>query len=97
VRDFRTIHSKGHTVSQSAFHVAEERDPQHDSVDGHGLFARPVRFVRQVIGEIKRVVTPSREEWRRYTIVVTVFVLVIVFIVTVFDFGFGKLVEKVLG
>ncbi len=84
-------------MSQSAFPDAEERDPQHDSVEGRSIFARPVRFVRQVVSEIKRVVTPSREEWRQYTIVVTVFVLVIVFLVTVFDFGFGKLVEKVLG
>ncbi len=84
-------------MSESAFPDAEERDPQHDSVEGHGLFARPVRFVRQVVAEVKRVVAPSREEWRQYTIVVAVFVLVIVALVTVFDLGFGKLVEKVLG
>ena len=84
-------------MSESDFPDAEEKDPRHDSREVHGLFGRPVRFVREVITEIKRVVTPSKEEWRRYTIVVAVFVLVIVLIVTVLDIGFGKLVEKVLG
>lgn len=84
-------------MSESAFTDAEEKDPRHESSEGHGIFGRPTRFVRQVVAELKRVVTPSVEEWRRYTIVVAVFVLVIVVIVTILDFGFGLLVEKVFG
>jgi preprotein translocase subunit SecE len=88
---------KGPTVSESAFTDAEEKDPRHEGREGRGFFGRPVAFVRQVIAELKRVVTPSAEEWRRYTIVVAVFVLVIVAIVTVLDLAFGQLVDKVLG
>lgn len=84
-------------VSESALTDAEEKDPRHESHEGRGIFGRPARFVRQVVTEMKRVVTPSMEEWRRYTIVVAVFVVVIVVIVTILDFGFGLLVEKVFG
>jgi len=85
---------KGPMVSESAITDAEEKDPRHES---RGFFGRPVLFVRQVVSELKRVVTPSVEEWRRYTIVVAIFVLVVVTIVTIFDFIFGLLVEKVFG
>jgi preprotein translocase subunit SecE len=84
-------------VSESAFTDAEEKDPRHESREGRGFFGRPALFIRQVISEIKRVVTPSVEEWRRYTIVVAVFVLVIIVIVMALDFGFGLLVKKVFG
>ncbi len=84
-------------MSELAFTEPEEKDPRHESREGRNVFGRMALFFRQVISELKRVVTPSVEDWRRYTIVVAVFVLVIVAIVMVLDFGFGTLVEKVLG
>ena len=84
-------------VSDSAYTDAEEKDPRHESREGRGFFGRPALFIRQVVSELKRVVTPTVEDWRRYTIVVAVFVLVIVVIVMALDFGFGVLVEKVFG
>lgn len=50
-----------------------------------------VRFVRQVIAELKKVVTPSRNEWATFVVVVLVFVLAIVAYVGVLDFLIGKL------
>jgi preprotein translocase subunit SecE len=84
-------------MSEFTFTEPEEKDPRHESREGRNFFARIVLFFRQVVSELKRVVTPSNEEWKRYTIVVAVFVLTIVVIVMILDLGFGSLVEKVLG
>lgn len=46
-------------------------------------------FLRQVVGELKKVSTPSRKELVRYTIVVLVFVVVMIIIATVLDLAFG--------
>ena len=54
-----------------------------------GFFAAVALFVRQVIAELKKVVTPTRKELLRYTIVVLAFVVVMMIIVTVLDFVFG--------
>lgn len=84
-------------MSESEFSESEEKDPRHIDGQGRGFFGRPVTFVKQVVSELKRVVTPSYEDWKSYTIVVAVFVLIVVALVTVLDVGFGKLVEKVFG
>ena len=55
-----------------------------------GFFAGIALFLRQVIAELKKVVTPSRQELLRYTIVVLAFVIVMMIIVTVLDFVFGQ-------
>ena len=54
-----------------------------------GFFAGIALFLRQVIAELKKVVTPTRKELLRYTIVVLAFVVVMIVIVTVLDFVFG--------
>ncbi len=64
---------------------------------GPGFFARIAIFLRQVIGEMKKVVTPTRKELLNYTAVVLVFVVIVMGIVTVLDLGFGKLVLWVFG
>jgi preprotein translocase subunit SecE len=46
-------------------------------------------FLRQVIGELKKVVTPTRKELVRYTLVVLVFVVVMIIIASILDFAFG--------
>lgn len=62
--------------------------------DGN-VFSRMIqaimRFIRQVIAELKKVVTPSRNEWATFVVVVVVFVLAIVAYVGVLDFLIGKL------
>ncbi|WP_026555794.1 preprotein translocase subunit SecE [Arthrobacter sp. 35W] len=62
-----------------------------------GFFARIALFVRQVIGELKKVVTPTRKELINYTLVVLVFVIIMMALVTVLDLAFGKSVLWVFG
>jgi preprotein translocase subunit SecE len=61
------------------------------------IFARIAVFVRQVVAELKKVVTPTRSELITYTTAVIVFVVVVMAFVTVLDFGIGKAVLWVFG
>lgn len=56
---------------------------------GRGFFGRIVLFIRQVIAELKKVVTPTRSELINYTLVVIAFVVIVMLIVTALDFVFG--------
>ncbi|MDQ6755282.1 MAG: preprotein translocase subunit SecE [Actinomycetota bacterium] len=62
-----------------------------------GFFARIALFVRQVIGELRKVVTPTRKELINMTLVVLVFVAIMMAIVTGFDLAFGKAVLWIFG
>ena len=62
-----------------------------------GFFARIALFIRQVIGELKKVVAPTRKELINYTLVVLVFVVIMMLIVTVLDLAFGIGVGWVFG
>jgi preprotein translocase subunit SecE len=68
-----------------------------DRADRRGPFAAIVLFIRQVIGELRKVVTPTRKELFSYTGVVLVFVVVMMIIVSVLDFVFGLGVGYVFG
>ncbi|TSE15800.1 preprotein translocase subunit SecE [Arthrobacter sp. KBS0703] len=48
-------------------------------------------FIRQVIGELRKVVTPTRKELFRYTAAVVAFVAFMIPFVTLVDLGFGSL------
>lgn len=54
------------------------------------IFARIALFVRQVIAELKKVVTPTRKELLTYTGVVIVFVVIVMAFVSLLDFLFGQ-------
>ena len=60
-------------------------------------FARIALFIRQVIGELKKVVTPTRKELLSFTGVVLVFVVIMMAIVWGMDQLFGLLVLYVFG
>jgi preprotein translocase subunit SecE len=60
-------------------------------------FARIALFIRQVIGELKKVVTPTRRELLSYTGVVLVFVVIMMALVTGLDSLFGLAVGYVFG
>lgn len=62
-----------------------------------GVFTRMVLFVRQVFAEIRKVVTPSRQELITYSVVVVVFILAMMAYVGVLDYGIGRLVLWVFG
>ncbi len=57
----------------------------------------PVRFIRESVSEMRKVLWPSRNELVTYSIVVIVFVVIMVAIVGGLDFGFAKLVLSVFG
>lgn len=58
---------------------------------------RAVRFYRQVIAELRKVIWPTRRELVTYTVVVLVFVLFMVALVSIYDFGASQGVLKVFG
>ena len=56
-----------------------------------GFFGTIMQFFREVIGELKKVVTPTRKELINYTLVVLGFVVVMMLLITGLDFVFGQL------
>jgi preprotein translocase subunit SecE len=59
--------------------------------------SKPIRFVRESISELRKVLWPSRNELITYSIVVIVFVVIMVSIVAGLDIGFAKLVLLLFG
>ena len=68
-----------------------------DSAARRSPFARIALFIRQVIAELKKVVTPTRKELLSYTGVVLVFVVIMMALVTGLDSLFGLVVGSVFG
>ena len=62
-----------------------------------GPFARLTLFLKQVLAELRKVVTPTRKELLSYTGVVLVFVVIMMALVSVLDQIFGWLVLYVFG
>ena len=61
------------------------------------VFARIALFIRQVFAELRKVVTPSRQELIKFTLVVLGFVVVMMAIVYGLDFLFTLLANTVFG
>ena len=68
-----------------------------DRATRRGPFGRVALFIRQVIGELRKVVTPTRKELLSYTGVVLVFVVIMMLLVSGLDFGFSALVNFLFG
>ena len=68
-----------------------------DRAQRRGPFGRVALFIRQVIGELRKVVTPTRKELLSYTGVVLVFVVIMMALVYGLDFGFSALVNFLFG
>ncbi|WNF37036.1 preprotein translocase subunit SecE [Bacillaceae bacterium IKA-2] len=62
-----------------------------------GIVKKNIRFLRDVVFELKRVSWPTRKELTRYTIVVLVTVIFIALFFTVVDLGVSELVRLILG
>ena len=62
-----------------------------------GILGRIWLFIRQVVGELKKVVTPSRRELVNYVLVVLVFVAFMMVLISVLDLGFGQLAVWLFG
>ena len=52
----------------------------------------PRQFLREVRSELRKVAWPTREEVRRYSIIVLAAVVVVTALVSGLDYGFGKLI-----
>jgi preprotein translocase subunit SecE len=61
------------------------------------LLSRLVRFLREVVAELRKVIWPSRRNLVTYTIVVLVFVAVMVALVALLDYVFGQAVLFLFG
>ena len=59
-------------------------------VDKQGFFARIALFFRQVLGELKKVQRPTRQELGQMFVTVIVFVVIIMAFVGIFDALFGQ-------
>jgi preprotein translocase subunit SecE len=57
----------------------------------------PALFFRQIVGELRKVIWPTRKELVTFTVVTMVFVVFMVIVVTSLDYGFTKLVFEVFG
>jgi len=62
-----------------------------------GIFGRLVRFIREVVAELRKVIWPTRKELLTYATVVVIFVACIVTIVALLDTAFAWAVLRVFG
>ncbi|MFJ8580302.1 preprotein translocase subunit SecE [Micromonospora sp. NPDC093277] len=90
--------SRGGTATRKRARAesTEGRKTRKDT-DRIGLFARIVRFFREVVAELRKVIWPTRKELLTYTGVVVTFVAVMLAIVAGLDYGFAKAVLWVFG
>jgi preprotein translocase subunit SecE len=57
----------------------------------------PLRFYREVVSELRKVIYPSRTELITYVVVVLIFVSFMTAVVASLDFGLTKLVLQIFG
>jgi preprotein translocase subunit SecE len=94
-RNGKTLTKSGKAVpakpSKGKVAIEDERP------DRVGIFGRFLRFVREVVAELRKVIWPTRKELLTYTAVVVVFVAIILTVVGLLDLGFAKAVLYVFG
>jgi preprotein translocase subunit SecE len=61
------------------------------------VFARLVRFIREVWAELRKVIWPNRKQMFTYTLVVLAFVVFMVGLVSVLDLAFKWGIGKIFG
>jgi preprotein translocase subunit SecE len=73
--------------------------PEKRSGSGRAAKSRttPALFFRQIVGELRKVIWPTRSMLVTYTVVCLVFVAFMVVVVTSLDYGFTKLVFALFG
>ena len=64
---------------------------------GPGRVGRTSLFFRETVGEMRKVIYPTRKELVNYTLVVLVFVTAVVLIVSALDWGFTQIILRVFG
>ncbi len=67
------------------------------SPPSRGKRTSPVLFYRQVVGELRKVVWPTRSQLLTYTAVVLVFVFIMIGIISALDLAFSNAVLALFG
>ena len=87
------IKSKGNTVTDEITAASgAERGERNKSI-----FGRIAQFMREVVIELRKVVTPTRKELVTYTSVVLVFVIIMMALISGLDLVIGTLTGFVFG
>lgn len=81
--------ARARTVSRPKTRVREDEGP--------GFFGRILRFIREIVAELQKVIWPTRKELLTYTTVVIVFVAIVMSFVAGLDVGFARLMFLVFG
>ncbi len=68
-----------------------------DRESRRGAWSRMVLFLRQVLDELSKVVTPTRSELVNFTVLVLIFVLIMMAFVSVLDIFFGWGISWIFG
>lgn len=77
---------------------ARERDSrEREPGKKDGPIARLMLFISQIIDELRKVVRPTRQELRNYTIAVIAFVTVMMFLIFGMDWVFARMVGFIFG
>jgi preprotein translocase subunit SecE len=84
------------TARAKSTKVARPKKKSRDDV-GPGIIGRFIRFVREVVAELQKVIWPTRKELLTYTAVVVVFVTIVMTLVALLDLGFAKTMFAVFG
>jgi preprotein translocase subunit SecE len=79
-------------ASRKAAPVAKGTPTAKRDVEATEKRTTPVAFVKQSVGELRKVVYPTGQQLGNYFVVVLVFVLFIIALVSLLDLGLGKLV-----
>ena len=61
------------------------------------VFMRIGLFIKQIIDELRKVVTPTRKQLFYWSLAVFIFVALLMVFVTAMDFGLGKLSLLIFG
>ena len=84
----------GSSATEGKGHATAVRDARPARVS---LPKRLVRFLREVVSELRKVIWPSRNQLVTYTLVVLVFVSFMVALVALLDFFVGQGVNALFG
>lgn len=61
------------------------------------IFVRAIRFIRETVGELRKVIWPTRKDLITYTIVTVIFVTILVSFVWSLDYGLAKIIITLFG
>jgi len=84
-------------VSETSVSEAEEKGSRRNERERRNIFSRIALYWRQVFAELRKVVTPTREETIRYIWVVLGFVLIVMLVVFALDGVLGAAANWVFG